>query len=269
MKFDPVTLASTWLPVSVAASRDAARPQLCNTIHVEEHPDGIRLVATDSYVLLHGYAPNQATQADNEYAPVPDLTTEPVRTATIIDPHRRATGLLAYAYKLATAKDADPDDYPVTLDLDIPAGGTETSFDGMAARRARLAVNGETLTLPIYEGAFPDWPKTVADQPAVSSPRIALNPARLKQLVKAASYTVNHGIGWSFTGPNSAARVELIDSDPFISGVVMPVRWDLDTNAPVIVTGEDGEPVPSDELEAWDDLMRRYYEAPGEEGNES
>lgn len=267
MNFDPITIARAWLPVSVASSRDAARPQLCRTVHVEQHINGVRLVATDSYILLHAYAPDASVDAD--LPATPGLHNEPERTATIIDPHGRGAGLLAYAYKLATAKDADPDDYPVTLDLDHVQESTEASFDGLAARRCRLTVNGESLTLPVYEGSFPDWTKVAADRPAISLPRIALNPARLKQLVKAASYTPNAGIGWSFTDPHGPAMVELIDTDPFISGVVMPVRWDLDTNTPVVVENDDGEPVPSDEQQAWDDIMRRYYTDPDEEGNES
>lgn len=259
MIFDPITLARTWLPVSIASSTDSSRPQLCRTVHLEEFESGVRLAATDSYILLHGFALNQATQADNPLTPAPMLDAEPERTATIIDPHGRGAGLLAYAYKLATAKDADPDDYPVSIDLDVTDPGSVGSFDGMDARRARIAVHGESLILPIYEGSFPEWTKVTADRPAISSPRIALHPARLKQLVKASSYTPNLGIGWSFTGPNSAATVELIDSDPYVAGVVMPVRWDLDTNAPVVTENDEGEPVPSDEQQAWDDIMRRYY----------
>lgn len=268
MQFDPITLARTWLPVSVAASRDAARPQLCNTIHVEEHDTGFRVVATDSYILLHGFAANRATLADNPDGDEPPVDAEPVSTATIIDTDRRCAGLLAYAYKLATAKGADPDDYPVTIDLDVADPYSAGAFEGMGARRAQIRVHGESLTLPIYEGAYPNWPKIAANQAAISSLRIALNPDRLKQLVKASSFTPNLGLGWSFTGPNSAAMVELIDSNPFISGVVMPVRWDLDTNTPVTAENDDGEPVPTDEQAAWDEIMRRYYTDPDNNGEE-
>ena len=52
MRFDAPTLAHAWLAVAQASSTDKDMPYLYRSVTVEEHPNGVRLLATDRFVLL-------------------------------------------------------------------------------------------------------------------------------------------------------------------------------------------------------------------------
>lgn len=54
-KFDARTLALGWLATSLASSNDDDRPALYRTVHVECFSTGMRLLATDSYMLLRSW----------------------------------------------------------------------------------------------------------------------------------------------------------------------------------------------------------------------
>lgn len=239
LTFNPETLAGGWLPVAVAASDDKGRPALFKTLSIEQYHDGIRLTSTDSYMLLTAWVPTVAAEAD--LSPEPTLDEAPDRVAVVVDHDGRGRGLITYAAQLAS-KDV-PIDITLTLDGSVQyevESGPET-FEGMAPRHATLQVPGmEMVRLNTYEGEFPDWRKIDSAFEAQPTPTVALAPSIVARLVKAAKVQ-DRKIGWTFGGETAAARVDLIDSDPFVTGYAMPCRWDLEQNAPYV------EPTPDDE----------------------
>jgi hypothetical protein len=103
---DAGQLARGWLAVNQATGKDdsATNPAMRKTVHVDQFPQGLRLVATDSYMLLTSWIP----QADG-YEPEPSLDEIPYASATVIDKHNRAVSLLSYLLALLRREgQADP-----------------------------------------------------------------------------------------------------------------------------------------------------------------
>lgn len=241
MIFNAATLARGWLAVATASGKDGARPQLDRTIHIEAHPHGIRLVATDSYMLLHTWIPT--LDEDDLLAQAPDPDEAPTATAVVIDQHGRAKSLCAHLLTLdrEAGDDAPPIEARLTLNTLVPAQQAAPAFDGMEALHVTIELpDAEKLILDTYEGAFPSWRSTLAGFAPTSTATLGLNPDLLARVVKAAKVN-GHTIAWTFGGPAKAARVHLVDSHPEVEGLVMPVRWDFDADAPR-VDDTDTEP---------------------------
>lgn len=98
-----------WLAVQLAASDDDARPVLYRAVHIEEYPDGVRLIATDSYWLAMCWVGCGAF--DDE----PPVIREPVATVTVADTEWRVRDLMRHVAKLTKKEEAI--DIPVRLDL--------------------------------------------------------------------------------------------------------------------------------------------------------
>lgn len=227
----PITaFAKGWLAVATASGNDADRPQLHRTILIEEYPTGVRLVATDSYLLLRAWVPNLR----NDLAPEPAHGDPPTATAVAIDADGRARNLLAYALRLAAKNDDDTGDYLYEISLRIAV--TEVDGDGvLTGLEAEFVVlelaDHERVKLRSYEGAFPNWRRLVPATMGKATTQIALGPEIVARLAKMAKVVDGH-IGWTFYGPDKPAAVETIDADPVVAGVAMPVRWDMVTNQP-------------------------------------
>lgn len=230
--YDARTLARGWLSVAVASGKDAGRPQLDRTIALEAYPEGLRLVATDSYVLLHAWIPDFPHELD----PEPALDEAPYATAVVMDPHGRARGFLAHVLKLALAEpdDAPPIEVRVSLGVvEEPDHDSEPSFEGMEATYVVLELpDAERLKLRTYEGDFPQWRKVLPGFIPHQTSAIALNPEIVGRLSKLGKLNGNRPLRWTFGGENQMALVEVLDSEPLVTGAVMPVRWDFDRNAP-------------------------------------
>lgn len=233
MMFDAATLARGWLSVALAGGKDGDRPVLDRTVHIEQHAGGLRLVATDTQVLLHAFVPD----LDHELDPAPGLDEVPIATATARDPYARGRGFLAHVLKLASGDDAEPIELRVRLN--VLAGETaQPAFVGMEAHQVVLEYpDVERQTLDVVEGPYPSWRRLLDVRP-VPTDRVALSPDIVGRLAKIGKVQPLARIGWTFAGEQRAARVEFIDSDPFVDGIVMPCRWDFDANAPA---GEDGD----------------------------
>lgn len=240
--FEALPLAQGWLSVAVASGKDSARPQLDRTVSIEAYPEGVRLVATDSYVLLHTWVPNIEHSLD----PEPSLDEAPYATAVVMDPHSRGRGFLAYALGLAKAGDEDgpPVEVRLTLGVTEVDDSAEPSFEGMEATYVTLELpDAERLKLQTYEGDYPAWRRILPGFDPVRTESIALNPEIVGRLAKLGKLNDGRPIRWTFGGENQMARVEIHDSDPLITGVVMPVRWDFDRNEPRVDEKPDREHV--------------------------
>jgi hypothetical protein len=241
MIFDARQIARGWLAVALAASGDKDRPQLFRTVNVEQHAHGVRLVATDSYVLLHAYVP----ELHHEDDPPPGIDEAPIATCTAMDPHGRAKGFLAHVLKLATTNvDGGPPD-PIDIYLRLNVLGEERTQGTLVGLEARTLVleqpEVERLVLDVYEGSYPSWRGALGLVAPVVTDRIALNPEIVGRLAKIGKIHPSARLGWTFSGPDRPARIDAIDSDPYIDGLVMPAPWDFAANRPVPTDPDDGD----------------------------
>lgn len=248
MLFDAEDFAKGWRSVAIASGADKYLPALHRTVHIEQHDQGVQLVSTDSFVLLRAWVPFKSADS---FAPAPFLDDAPRVTATAIDPDGRAKSLLAHAQQLCTRAEQAGDDRPtVRLDLGVIAAAVdgEQTFAGLEPRWAVIEVpDVERVKLRLYEGSYPHW-RTVLDSfCAETTTTVALNPEIVGRLAKLGQLHDPGYLGWEFGGPDRSARLTVLDSEPAISGVVMPVRWDFDRNAPRIDDQDDIDDEPGDE----------------------
>lgn len=265
--FDARTLGRGWLSVAVASAADRDLPAIGRTVLIEAFPEGVRLVATDRYVLLRSWIPN----AEHGFDPEPELDEAPYATAVAIDPDGRAKGFLSYAMKLA--KDAavgDDDFFEVRMNLgvvDEVEDKDRPAFAGMEVRYVVLEVpDVERVKLRTYEGSFPDWRRLLDGFKPVSTKTIALSPEILGRLAKLGAVQGDRPLGWTFGGSAKMARLVVLESDPHVEGVVMPVRWDVVNNRPAPVeekSSDDRETSapPSDDSELVERGARIVVEA--------
>jgi hypothetical protein len=221
--FDGQTLARGWLSVAIASASDPERPALHRTVCVEQFPTGVRLVATDSYILLGAWVPTVA----DEFATEPGPDEAPVTTHVVMDDHRRARSLFEHVLALTTKKDADA----IEVRLRFATDYIESAFPGMEPGVAIIEYPGkEKLALELYEGDFPSWRKVEAGFAATKTDAIALNPDLVARLVKLGKLHASPLL-WRFGGRDKAALVD-VEGSPPIHGLAMPMRWDFALNEP-------------------------------------
>lgn len=246
--FDGSLLSRGWLSTAIASSPDKERAALHRTVAIEAYPTGLRLVATDSYVLLRSWVPNVENPFENE----PAIDEAPYSTAVAMDPHGRAKNFLAHVLKLARAADkADEMPPEVRLNLgviDEVDTALQPSFAGLEARYVVLELvddAAERLKLLTYEGVFPEWRNLTFT--AKKTDAIALNPEIVGRLAGLAKYLPGASLGFEWGGKDGVARMTArygchdtpITDVPTVEGLVMPVRWDFDRNAPRIDEPDD------------------------------
>jgi hypothetical protein len=237
--FDALTLSRGWLSVTIASGSDPAHLVLNKTVSLEMFTHGARLVATDSYMLLHAWVP--ALDADME--PEPGWDEAPDAAYVVTDQDSRGRNLMAYLYGLATAKDAPR--YEMTLNpTKIFVGDGQGMFDGLAPMGIAVEFPGvEKVTLGVVDATYPDWRKTLAGFTAAKTEAVAFQPKLVARLTKLGPLHGNNPLLWRFGGSDRMALLAVADSDPHVGGAVMPVRWDFDRSMPA-------DDVPAAEPEA-------------------
>ena len=185
MIFDAPTLALAWQSVAQASSSDRDEPTLDRTLAIEEHEHGVRLVATDRYVLLTAWVPNMTSDSDD----APLIDEQPVRTVITQDGDARGRGLLKYVLKLAKLGKDDEVPYgdltvdlkfdvrrPVGVDEDIPLEGMEPTY-------AVLTIpDVEKVFLKIIVSDYPEWRAFLHGFTPVETTHLALHLDRLYRL---------------------------------------------------------------------------------------
>lgn len=244
MRFDAPTFARAWLAVSQATGAKDDLAVLGRTVAVEEFPTGVRLVSTDRYVLLTAWVPDLNVKHGRPREP--HLHEAPDRTIITQDADARVKGLLAYALQLAKREDPDgvmPEgttEVRVTFDERMPVNTVgDATLEGLELTYTVVDIpDHERVWAPIVEAPYPDWQALVLGHDAEETKAIALHPDRVSRLVKASAWT-DGPIVWTFGGAERVARVDWPDSDPHVTGLVMPARWVLPGEAP----DEGGEDV--------------------------
>lgn len=223
LTFDAGWLARGWLSVAEASSKDKERPALSRTVCVEFFADGVRLVATDSYMLLTAWVP--CFEKTEPPAPAPELEESPYATVVAIDADGRAKGLFAYLLGLVEGKDHPEILVRLTEGPAPEANALALMFDGTGGDCLTISADDrEALLLELFEGPFPTWRKLWSAFRGGMTPVLALNPDILGRVVKMAKVGGADHIDWHFGGPDRVAKVE-VEGWPAIAGMVMPCRW--------------------------------------------
>lgn len=263
LRFDAATLALAWLSVAQASGSDANLPTLDRTVALELYPDGVRLLATDRYVLLTAWVPT--VSARDEQAP--HVSELPTRTVVTQDADRRGKGLLEYALKLTRLGKPGEErfygDLVVELELDVRLPvevGQDQPLEGLEPTYAVLTMPDRSQEhLPIVVSDYPDWRPLLHDFTPVSTDRIGLPLERLARLGALGRW--NDGpLRWTFGGAGKVARIALVPDEertsqdlkggrhqrrPLVDGIVMPSRWALPGEEP---EEEDEGTVPLEEV---------------------
>lgn len=234
MRFDAPTFARAFLSVSLASGTDKDVPSLNRTVAIEEYVHGVRLVATDRFILLSAWVPNE----DTNYNAEPAIDEAPDRVVVAADIDSRGKGLLGYVIALA-ARDEDyiEGSLPLRVDFDVrlPAGqeGSDDTLDGLEPVFTVFEVpDVEKVYLGVVQADYPSWRAIVHGFVGEVTDKIALNPEKVERVAKARKWTAGP-LHWRFGGPDRVAMVDFADSSPHLVGLVMPVRWVLPGEQPV------------------------------------
>lgn len=236
MRFDAPTLAHAWLAVFAASGTDKKHATLYKTIAIEEHPKGIRLLATDRRVLLTAWVP----EIDYHYDSPPSFEQAPDRVVVASDGDARGRGLLGYVCSLANRRGANNEEYTpgeieidVDFDVRLPPGSkvpAQEALEGMDPTYVTLSVRDvEKVYLEAIPISYPDWRPGFASHTPERAATVALDPEILERLAKVRKHAAG-ALAWTFGGTDRAALVEYSDSDPRVHGIVMPVA-DQDDDA--------------------------------------
>lgn len=236
--YDAELLARAWLAVALASGKDDTLPALNRTIAVEEYSDGVRLVATDRYVILHAWVPD----AEHDLADPPTLAEIPTRVVITADRHGRAKGLMGFVLQRIAAERKDQaaeidKRHYMTLTLGVVEPEEDTPqqlFEGMAEREwAVLSYpNRERVRLDTVADDFPEWRLMAATYKPRRTGSVALNTEIVGRLAKLGNIVAGP-LHWHFGGAEKSARIEIgIGSPVYVEGLVMPVRWGYAENEP-------------------------------------
>jgi hypothetical protein len=227
MRFDAPTLARAWLSVANASAADKDLTTLNKTVAVEEYLHGVRLVATDRFVLLTAWVPNVDTDTHTE----PTLDEAPDRTVVAADLDGRCRSLLGYVISLANREGDDYVDGDLELrvefDARLPAGapGTEATLEGMEPVFTVFDVpDVEKVWVPVVQAEYPDFRPMVHGHIPESTDKISLNPEILERVAKVRKHSFGP-LQWSFGGSDKSALIDFNMSEPHVTGIVMPIRW--------------------------------------------
>jgi hypothetical protein len=223
-EFDARTLSRAWLAVFSATSEDDERPLLYRTVAVELWESGVRLTATDSYMIWTAWVPKMGTK-DAE----PGMDELPDRVIVAHDADFRGRDLLKFAFKVVTAKDAPPQSVQLSLG---PAPLEDGQFPGTESEAVSFtfpadAAIGERVVIATIDGTYPEWRSMLAGKVNKSLKTVCLSPHLLARIASIKRYWGNP-LKFTFTGPTSVALMEpLPDLNPTAAsliGGVMPAR---------------------------------------------
>ena len=228
MKFDAPTLARAWLSVREAtATRDDAAV-LAKTVAIEEYDNGIRLVSTDRFMLLTAWVSSLEHDADE-----PTLAEVPWRTIIAYDGDGRGRKLLGYVLTLGRRMETDK--LPLgTLQIDVefdvrkPLAPSEAEgFEGMDPTFVRLRVpDTEEVFLHAVADTYPDWRGLSHTFTAVPVTALSLSPDLISRTAAVSRHS-NGPLVVTFAGQDKAMAVDYPESEPHVTGYLMPRRWVL------------------------------------------
>ena len=211
-------LARAWKACQIVASEDKARPVLFRTILFEVfHGHGMRLVSTDSYVLVRAWVPFDPYDDAME----PELDEAPDETFIVSDADHRGLGLLNYISSQYT-KIADEDQIPkVLLTKQREIASDVGVFDGFEGEIVRLEwPYREDVVLQVIEADYPEWRSIENEHVKEKTDELSLGPLTLTSMAQLCKMHAGYTLNWKLGGDN---RVIAWDLGP-LHGLLMPVR---------------------------------------------
>ncbi len=202
-------LASAWTNVALALSRDDCRPVLCSMAIEVYGTEAVRLVATDSYMLMHAFV------SEGDQIPV---DVEPLFTVAAYDFDKHALKLMRWLLTPRIRKDMERN---VRLRLSDDAVIVDVG-DATALLEVTNRVKVDRHDVE-HEQPFPNWRGIVLNektkpQPTTSvsfSSSLLARVCRIKADTKPILLEPSGALGpMSFT----------VKTEPPVYGLVMPVR---------------------------------------------
>jgi hypothetical protein len=249
-RFNAWNLARSWASVALAQGEDDGRPVLYRTTLIESFDSGIRLLSTDTFVLLKAWVPN----IRHEDAPEPLVEELPREVAICRDLDHRVLGLMKYIQKIT--KD-DGGDTRLTVEFAVGEPDEESArntLEGLAASTVHFRIvekYDESIETPIFEGAYPNWRDLWANHvwsPAQSIGFGANGILRLGNLSKLWDKAVIH---FELGGSVGVSKIRIdAGSDVNVTGLVMPTK-----------TAETGGEMPASEEARVDGDLREFSES--------
>lgn len=241
MIFNACTFARSWASVALAQSDDKGRPALYRTTLIESFPTGIRIIATDSYLLLKAWVPSIAWTD----SPEPGIDEIPEETAICRDVDHRVLGLMKYALKLSAS---DGSDTKLRIKMGV---GQLPAMPGQLAGMIEETcwfqfdeMYDERIEAPQFEGAFPEWRNIWFGHAWQQTGLVTFGAAGILRLGKLSSLWGQAALEFQLGGRTGVAKVIIQAPNVNVSGLAMPYRSDaVDHSSPI------AEPVlpPSDE----------------------
>lgn len=231
MQFNAWTLARSWASVALAQGADEKRPALYRSMLIEMYPEGIRLVSTDSYLLLKAWVPIDGFDSDSE----PGEDVLPDDTAICSDPDHRVLGLMKYAQQM-TKQDGEDTAVTITLGFgEMLEGKAQGSFDGMTQASVWFHLGhqyDERIETPRYDGQFPEWRPLWFNHRWEPTPVIGFGADGILRLGKLSALWDKTTIEFDLGGPHGVAKIRIAPkpnttgrvSDVNVTGLVMPTK---------------------------------------------
>ena len=248
LRFNAWNLARSWASVALAQGEDDSRPVLYRTTLIEIFPEGIRLLSTDTFVLLKAWV----TNLDHEDAPEPLIEELPMSVAICRDLDHRVLGMMKYAQKIT--KD-DGLDTRLSMEFAIGDQSAEgNTLEGLAASTVHFRIvekYDESIETPVFEGAYPNWRPMWAGHKWAPASAIGFGANGILRLGNLSKLWDKAVIRFELGGNIGVAKIRIEGpSDVNVTGLVMP------TGRP----GED-DPVPPSTEGTVDGEMREFSEA--------
>lgn len=214
-------LARVWLSTAIAQSTDESRPVLCHTTLVEVYPTGLRLVSTDSVILVAGWVPLSGTAHEE-----PGLGRRPEMSVVVRDLDGRARSLLGY---LKGVTNGEPEGKAEPVDVLLYTHEPRTAqatFEGLEATRFVLEVPGEErLTLDTIDAPFPTWRQLFREFRAAPVDQSTWGHDGILRLGQLSKFWGKAPMRITFGGPNKPLLVDLDTThlDASLRALAMPI----------------------------------------------
>lgn len=246
------SLAKAWNSVAQAQSDDKARPALYRTTLIEQYPQGLRLVATDSYLLLKAWVPS----VDYRGAAEPGRFDLPEESTVCIDRDRRVVSLMTYA--MAETK-ADGQDTPLTMTLMLGTmkPGAQGELEGMTQQAVSFQFEheyDERIETPIFDGFFPTWKNLWYAHQIQATTTVSFGANGLLRIGKLSQVWDKASIRFQMGGALGVAKFTVQAPDVNVEGLAMPIR-DADSTDEVVPVPPSEEGIHAEFSDALDDFL--------------
>ncbi len=209
-------LATAWLNCFQTTGTDENRPALYRTVLVEVFDRGVQLVATDTFMLLGGFAPTEA----GEFEPPPSIDEAPVASFVVMDRNKRGQQLMKYIAD--EAREAEEDDR--ALDVTLTAASVEelatpTLDPSLDRVMFTIATDTESVRLPIYDADYSNWRAMLDRHQAAKAERVAFSPQLLGRFGKLRA--PGGPVVLNFSGPSGLVLLSAPSSETYLFGAVV------------------------------------------------